>query len=542
MHSAGVLIVDDDAVVLRFCERTLERSGYDIISTSNPYQAIELMQANTFDLLLVDIMMPQMDGFELIEKARSCQTGIAVLVMTGFGTVETAIEALRRGVDGLIIKPFQGAGDLLNAIQQALLLNQQKQDAGRLYALRPLFDVSETLISETNPNLLLDQILAAALRLLQAEYIGIFQRLGIKTELHHLAASGKLVWKKLFGKRGFIRTLLAGEKRPYSTQDSRDPGLIQRFLEEFGLRSAMCLEVNRAHGDLIFFAGRNQREPPFAEADYERFAILARQSAIAFENAKLYEDLRWSLKRVEESQLALVQSEKMAAAGRLVASVAHEINNPLQAVRNCLHLATHDEMLEDQKRTYLEMAQKEMDRLENTVERMLDFYRPGQAAREWVDVRWLIERVLQFLDAQLRKRNIVVNTHFQDDLPNIFVIREQLQQVILNILLNAMDALENLERNKEIWIETATYKNNLIIQIEDSGEGILPEIQNRIFEPFFSSKIKGTGLGLAISYEFIEAQHGILSLESGQHGSGACFKVVLPYRGKHARKTNPGSR
>ncbi|NPV75931.1 MAG: response regulator [Anaerolineae bacterium] len=540
MQAPGVLIVDDDAVVLRLCEKALERAGYTVASASNPYQALELIRENRFDLLLVDILMPQMDGFELIEEARNCQTGIAVLVMTGFGTVETAIEALRRGVDGLILKPFQGIEDLLNAIQQALLLNQQKQDAGRLHVLRPLFDVSEALISETNPNLLLEQILAAALQLLQAAQIGIFQRPGTETEMRLLAARGGIAWRRLQGKRGFIETLLKGEKRPYSTQDSRVPVLIQQFLAKFELRSAMSVEVSRAGGDMVFFAGRDQREPPFIESDYERFVILARQSAIAFENAKLYEDLRRSLKRVEESQLALVQSEKMAAAGRLIASVAHEINNPLQAVRNCLHLATRGEVPDDQKGSYLEMAQKEMDRLESTVERMLDFYRPGRADREWVDVCWLIERVLQFLGAQLRKHDIVVHTHFQEDLPKIFAIREQLQQVILNILLNAIDVLEDSGRKKEIWIDAVQKKNNLRIRIEDSGEGVSPEIQSRIFEPFFSSKMKGTGLGLAISYGFIEAQHGTLSLEPGQHGSGACFEIVLPFRGKHGRKTNSG--
>jgi len=541
VQPANILVVDDDVVILRLCQKILERAGYPVVSVSDPYKALELMQTNPFDLLLVDIMMPQMDGFELIEKARNCQTGISVLVMTGFGTVETAIEALRRGVDGLILKPFQGADNLPNAIQQALLLNQQKQDAGRLYALRPLFDVSEALISETNPDKLVEQMLVAAYQLLQATHLAIFRKLSLETERHLLASRGEIPWRRLSGKQASICVLLLGDKRPYSVQDSSVPVLIQQFLKKFGLHSMMCVEVSRAGGDMLFFAGRDQREPPFVESDYERFAIFARQSAIAFENAKLYEDLRRSLKRIEDSQLALVQSEKMAAVGRLVASVAHEINNPLQAVRNCLHLATRGEVPDDQKWSYLEMAQKEMDRLENTVERMLDFYRPGRADREWVDVRWLVERVLLFVDAQLRKRDIVVHTNFQNNIPKIFMVREQLQQVILNILINAFDALEGIERKKEIWVDVVLDKNNLKIQIEDSGNGVSTEIQSQIFEPFFSSKLKGTGLGLAISYGFIEAQHGTLSLEPGQYGNGACFTIVLPFRGKYGRKKNPGS-
>jgi signal transduction histidine kinase/CheY-like chemotaxis protein len=541
LQHSGILIVDDDAITLHLCEQILKRAGYEVMCTSDPTSALQWLQEAQLDLLLTDIIMPQMDGFELIARAKAIQPDLAVLVMTGFGSIENAIEALRRGVDGLILKPFTEVEDLLNAVRQAVLQNQHKQDAGRLQALRPLFDVSERLISQTNPGSLLEQILTATVHLLQTGQIGIFEKTESQAGFTLLAERGSLPWKKLAGKEGGIRLLLNADKHPHSLQDSWTPESLKQMLKRFGLCSVMCVEVQREKRNLVIFAGRGLDEGDFIESDYERLAILAHQSAVALENAGLYEDLRLSLRRVEESQIALVQSEKMAAAGRLVLSVAHEINNPLQAVRNCLHLAVHDEVPEDQKRTYIELAEKELDRLENTVERMLDISRPGRADREWVDVHWLAERVLQFLNFQFKKQGIQVETAFNEGLPRVFVIREQLQQVILNILLNAIDALETSIGEKAIWISAFQENNHVKIHIEDSGSGIPDGVRDRIFEPFFSTKTKGTGLGLAISYELIESQNGKLTLVPGNHGSGACFEILIPIRGKYGRRTNSGS-
>lgn len=534
IQDSGVLVVDDDVLVLRLCEKILQRAGNSVTITSDPFKALELVKAKAYDLLLVDIMMPQMDGFELVAQVKAIRADMAILVMTGFGTIETAIEALRRGVDGLILKPFENAESLLEAIRQAKIQNQRKQDAGRLYALRPLFIISETLISETNPATLLERIQDSFSALLHTSHIGIYREPVKEKTLISLAHRGKLT-----GRKGIVKAFFEDRDIFFAKQENE--GKAQSLLEKFGLSSTMGLKVSHGFHNLVFFTARHKSLPAFIESDFERFAILARQSAIAIENARLYEDLRLSLKRIEESQIALVQAEKMAAVGRLVASVAHEVNNPLQAVRNCLHLASRDEIAQDQKNIYIDMAQKEMDRLENTVNRMLDFYRPGRIDREEVDIRWLVERVLEFLGAQLRKQEIAIHTRFEDQLPKVYTAREPLQQVILNLILNAIDAVEAADRPKEIWIEIFNDRGMMKFWIEDSGDGVPPENQNNIFEPFFSSKEKGTGLGLTISYDFIKSQGGTLLLVPGRYGYGACFEVGLPYRGKNGRRKNPSS-
>src|SRR6188474_2375411 len=142
MESTSVLVVDDESGIALLCDRVLSRAGYEVVSETNPHTAIEDLQQKRFDLLLVDIRMPEVDGFDVISRAQMVQPDIAVLVMTGFGTVETAIRALRQGVDGLLLKPFKQSEELLQAVRQALTDNQRKRDTARVSALRPLFNVT----------------------------------------------------------------------------------------------------------------------------------------------------------------------------------------------------------------------------------------------------------------------------------------------------------------------------------------------------------------------------------------------------------------
>ena len=119
MESISVLVVDDEAGIALLCNRILSRAGYQVTSLIDPREAIEHLQQKHVDLLLVDIRMPEVDGFDVISRAQLVQPDIAVLVMTGFGTVETAIRALRQGVDGLLLKPFQKSDELVQAVRQA---------------------------------------------------------------------------------------------------------------------------------------------------------------------------------------------------------------------------------------------------------------------------------------------------------------------------------------------------------------------------------------------------------------------------------------
>lgn len=175
MAEATILIVDDDRTIVRLCQRLLERASYHTITATDPLDAIKILEQRKVDLLLSDIRMPIMDGFELITRAKQYQSELPVLVMTGYGSIDNAIQALHRGVDGLILKPFENSAELIQAVQRVLEESRQKRDAARLQALRPLFDVTEQLLAETSPLPLEKLILNAVIGLFQADFAGIFR-------------------------------------------------------------------------------------------------------------------------------------------------------------------------------------------------------------------------------------------------------------------------------------------------------------------------------------------------------------------------------
>jgi len=525
MEAISVLVVDDEPGIALLCDRILSRAGYSVISETNPHTAIEDLQQKRFDLLLVDIRMPDVDGFDVISRAQMVQPDIAVLVMTGFGTVETAIRALRQGVDGLLLKPFKQSEELLQAVRQALMDNQRKRDTARVSALRPLFSVTETLFAETNRDRLLDLIVTAICDHLNCSNVAYYQVENGKVAV--VAQRGKVLQVDTSDFAAQLVSRVDADGDPIVI-NATGPGEedAQSLLSTLGLDTAILIPIARSNLHSVFFAARDVgvAERPFRGADLEMFFVLARQAVVALENASLYADLRAYVRRVEDSQQALLRAEKMAAAGRLTASIAHEVNNPLQSVQNCLHLAGREDLPPEKRQEYFDLARNELERLMKTTQRMLDFYRPGSSKVEQVDILELLQHVLSLTAQQLGQRHIEVLTDLPQSLPAIFAVSSQIQQIFFNLILNALDAMP---AGGKLEIRARERERGVEMIFQDTGPGIPESKRNDIFEPFFSTKEGGTGLGLTVSYNIVTAHGGTLDLINGNK-PGACFRLFLP--------------
>ncbi len=522
MTQQRVLVVDDEPGITMLCQRLLTGAGYEVRSFTNPLESLEYFRADPIDLLLVDIRMPGISGFDLVQQVRELQPDMAILAMTGFGTVEMAIQALRRGVDGLILKPFDKS-ELIQAVELALTDHQQKRDIARLQALRPLFSVTETLFAERRLDTLLELILEAVARQLRCSNAAVYQHIPAENSLRLLAHRGKTPEGGLMKHRGdSARLAMSAGTVIHAIAGAGNPPELAAELETLALASLMVVPTTLGNLQSVLFVGRDVGEPPFREVDMEMFLILARQATVAMENARLYDELRDYVRRIEESQRALVQAEKLAAAGRLTASIAHEINNPLQSVRNCLHLATRTDIPEDMRQNYINLTSQELERLMTTVQRMLDFYRPSVEFKP-VQVLDLLEHVLNLLSQQLRERGIRVTTSWPASLPSVQAISNQIEQVFINIILNAFDAMP---QGGDLRISITQKRKMVEILFQDSGPGVPVELQETIFEPFTSTK-GTTGLGLSVSYDIVASHGGALDLLP-DHNPGACFRVLLP--------------
>lgn len=524
MDAISILVIDDEPGIAMLCDRLLTRAGFHVSALTDARLAVDFLLNNTVDLLLVDIRMPDVDGFEVIAHAQRIQPDIAVLVMTGYGTVETAIRALRQGVDGLLLKPFDRGQELIQAVQQALADNQQKRDASRTKALRPLFSITESLLSETQQERLLELISSAICGYLRCPHAGYYLTAG--TEPLQLQIERG---RSFAGKMDQILNQVDSASAPALIL-SKGPRAtkLKRHMLELGLGSAIFVPVVRPNFRSVVYAARDPQEPPFQESDFEMFQILARQAAAALDNARLYAAQLEYVRKVEESQKALLQVEKMATAGRLSASIAHEVNNPLQAVQNCLHLAGREDLPPEKRKEYFDLARVELERLTLTVQRMLDFYRPGPASKEKLNLTETLDHVLHLMSKQLSERGVMVDFDIPDNLPAISAVSSQIQQVFINLILNSFDALPE---GGQLRISARAVRGGVEILFQDNGSGVSPEKQANIFEPFFSTKDGGTGLGLTVSYNIITAHGGLLEYLSDR-GRGACFRVFLPSGGK----------
>jgi PAS domain S-box-containing protein len=244
------------------------------------------------------------------------------------------------------------------------------------------------------------------------------------------------------------------------------------------------------------------------------------------------------LRELERRRLeqVLFDSEKLAATGRLAASIAHEINNPLEAVQNALYLLDKQFGDDPSKRQYLDIAARETQRMSRILRQMLGFYRQAEAMTE-TDMNALVEEAEGLVAKRLRERGVQIANQLDPRLPRIRASADQLKQVLLNLLLNAADSMSKggtitVASQTGAGVETELFGRGAVqVQVRDTGEGIPDDVLAQIFEPFFSTKPgKGTGLGLWVSQGIVQNHGGTLRVRS-RIGRGTTFTMTLPVEG-----------
>ncbi len=239
-------------------------------------------------------------------------------------------------------------------------------------------------------------------------------------------------------------------------------------------------------------------------------------------------DLEKAVGSLKTAQSQLIQSEKLSAVGQFVAGVAHELNNPLTSVIGFSDLLKHTD-LDPKYQDYVDHISKNATRCHKIVNSLLGFSRQHEPERKPVNVNELADAVIDIIGYDLRASNITLRKEYQPDLPAILGDTHQLQQVVLNILSNARQALDTFRRDGQIVLRTGCTETHVWLRIQDNGPGISKENLSRIFDPFFTTKPqgKGTGLGLSLSYGIMQEHRGRIHAESPP-GAGTEFVLELP--------------
>lgn len=309
-------------------------------------------------------------------------------------------------------------------------------------------------------------------------------------------------------------------------------------LTSAGMRSCLVVPItdNRNVPGMLLLASRQTYAFPAIEI--RTLADLAQHLAVALQNAQLHQAREKALADLRVAQRRLIQSERLKAVGELVAGVAHELNNPLTAVlgfASLLQQTAPAEMQHD-----LAMIVEGATRARRIVQNLLAFARQRAAHLEEVDLNMAVRQVLGLLAYQMHSHTITVEERLAPQLPMTVADATAIKQVLLNLLNNAQQALATWNGERRIIITTRAEEQDgqsrIVIDVADTGPGILPEHLPLVFEPFFTTKPigEGTGLGLSICYGIVKQYHGDIRVSSTP-GRGACFTVELPVQRQFAQ-------
>jgi two-component system NtrC family sensor kinase len=324
-------------------------------------------------------------------------------------------------------------------------------------------------------------------------------------------------------------------QQPLIINDARSDERVHPYVVEVGVQSVLATPLitrERMIGvlNLFYKSGTNA-----FDAEALRLAqVYADQAAVFLENARLVEELRQAAIELEarveqrtqelrETQAQVIRAEKMAAVGRLSASVAHEVNNPLQAIALHLQLMA-EEGLSQSNQAQVGIVQQELDRIAEIVQRLLEFQRPKRGRPSQQYIHSLLKDVLALSGKQLQQTGVIVNIDLDDDLAPVLAVGDQVKQVLLNLILNAIEAMPD---GGDLTIRGTQSDGDVFVTFTDTGTGIASEDMDQLFEPFFSTKHTGSGLGLAISQEIVSNHGGRLTAHNHPQ-KGAVFILTLP--------------
>lgn len=415
------------------------------------------------------------------------------------------------------------------------LISRERQSDRRLAAIG---EAGREIAASLDLERTLQLVMAKAAETLPMD-AGAFFVIDEQSELYRVAVSHNLpeehVEKMTFAFDEGVPGWVVGHRAPLIINDAAADDRVHPYVVEAGVRSVLSIPLitrEKLVGVLNLFCTTGIGA--FDDEALQLAQVFADQAAVFIENASLVAELRRAAadlearveertRELQESQDQVLRAEKMAAIGRLAASVAHEVNNPLQAIALHLQLMA-EEGLNARAQDQIEIVQGEFARIAQIVHRLLDFQRPKGGRPSLQGIPRLVEEVLALAGKQLQQAQVSVNRDIERDMAPVMAVGDQIKQVFLNLILNAVEAMPG---GGELIIRGRQSNGGILITFADSGVGIEPGDMDQLFEPFFSTKHQGTGLGLAVSQEIITRHGGRLTAGS-RPGGGAEFTIELP--------------
>ncbi|RLC03185.1 MAG: hypothetical protein DRH34_06135 [Deltaproteobacteria bacterium] len=509
-----ILLIDDEKDIRDIMTVTLEDAGYSVVCAPDGPTGLMLATREEPQIVITDIKMPGMTGLEVLEKIKKIKPEIEVIVTTGFGDVKKAVKALQFDASDFISKPIDDAAlhMALKRAKQRYIDRKQLSDYTILLENENLKTSSDLIKNVKFQSSLIENSMDGILGCDENDIIITYNR-----SMENLLGYPKAhVLKKMRVMAFFKPEWFLKLREDLVSSDFG--GKNRLFLYETSMLSTEKKDIPVQISGFIISLDSIQNSMVLFISDLRGLRVLEQEVA---------------------DQAKLLHREKMISLGRLAASMVHEINNPLSGILNYIRLmirisekaSNKPDLTPDQIgkfNSYLGIIESETQRCSDLVSGLLKFSRKTKLEQKSIDVTKLIEHSLLLCSHKIELSNIVLTVRCASDVPNIYGDFNQLEQCMINLIFNAIDAMKD---GGAIEIKTGfNLEEKLVfISIKDNGKGISKEDLNFIFEPFFTTKNEGYGVGLGLSsaYGIIEKHKGTIVVESILE-LGSEFIIKLP--------------
>ncbi|MGZ4839511.1 MAG: ATP-binding protein [Terriglobales bacterium] len=524
-----ILVVDDEANVLLTVVAILQQEGYDVDSAAGGAEALQAIRGRHYDLVLTDLKMPGIDGLRVLEEVRKISPATVTVMMTGYASVGTALDAVQRGAYEYLLKPTEVA-DLKAAVRRSL-------ERKRLSEIDTLYRIGKTLTSSLDPQAIATEVTDA-----------VRQVLGVANAcLVSFASSGPEVDDPL---RRLLRdaTVLPRLERGEIVSHPDAIPAMNRWAAEQGA-PAYAFVPGMASGRLIcVLCADNGAEPYDFHASAQRFlSSLAGQTALALSNATLFAELQRNNQQLAAANAKLRELDKLKS--QFLSVATHELRTPLSIIlgyNSMLRESLDDRLSDDEKETLRESvgACKRLIRLVNS---MLDITQieSGKMRMNYAasDLRRLVSGVIALFQQEARSKDIRLAMEVPSRLPRIVLDAERIEQVLVNLIGNALK-FTPAGGSVVVAVRHVAETHSVQVSVRDTGIGIAAEARQEIFDEFAqihrgvkNRHREGSGLGLAIARRIVEAHQGALEVDSSP-GQGSTFFFTLPLDARERNVTS----
>ena len=530
--SRTILIVDDDPTICSELQKELKRNFFPTHVAGNSKDALEILNKNKIDIILLDIFMPDIDGLDMLEKVKAKWPAIEVIIITGYSSQDVAIKALRRGAIDYLEKPINYE-ELNTSIGRAMEKITENADLTYRHSILLVDDDKDAtkklsrILSKEGYEVFTANDGKEGLGIINQNKIDI---LIADIEMPIMGGIELLQKVKKFQKDIEV-IMMTGFGDENLAIEALRTGAINYLRKPIDL-DELLIAIEQAVERILLY--RNQL--------YRDRELKINSQIVSKINEELERRIEERTLEITQVQSQLFQTSKLATLGEMAAGLAHELNQPLAGLSLCTtnmkKLKQRDLLTDMEIDETIENIEGLIKRMSKIIVHIRTFARQDLQKFKSIDINDSAENALNLMEEQLRLNNIQVKRNFNSYIPKINGEPYQIEQIVINALSNAKDALNQREGtgadDPAVWKKSIEIKTSLVnewacIDIIDNGIGMSKAVKEKIFEPFYTTKEvgKATGLGLSISYGIIESHKGRIDV-STEEGRGTTMSIKLP--------------